>query len=50
MGFAVSARGSRLEWSGKDLSSIFAQRRNIVRPEFLWMLREILRFNKAVSG
>lgn len=46
MGFAVSAPAARLEWSGNSFSSIFAQRRNLVRPEFLWMLREILRFNK----
>lgn len=46
MGFALSLDGGRLEWSGQDLTTVFAQRRNLVSPTFLWMLREILRFNR----
>ena len=46
MGFSVSAPAARLEWSGSTYGSIFAQKRNLVRPSFLWMLREILRFNR----
>ena len=45
MGFSMSLDGGRLEWSGENLSTIFAQWRNLVSPKFLWMLREILRFN-----
>jgi predicted NAD/FAD-binding protein len=46
MGFALSMDGGRLEWSGENLRSVFAQRRNVFSPSFLWMLREILRFNR----
>jgi len=46
MGFSLSLDGGRLEWSGENLRSIFAQKRNVFSPSFLWMLREILRFNR----
>jgi predicted NAD/FAD-binding protein len=46
MGFALSLDGGRLEWSGSTYRSIFAQKRNFFSPSFLWMLREILRFNR----
>jgi uncharacterized protein len=46
MGFSLSLDGGRLEWSGEGCGGIFAQRRNLVSPSFLWMLREILRFNR----
>jgi predicted NAD/FAD-binding protein len=45
MGFSLSLDGGRLEWSGQNLRSVFAQAKNLVSPSFLWMLREILRFN-----
>ena len=41
----LDGRARRLEWSGSSLSTVFAQRRNLASPRFLWMLREILRFN-----
>ncbi|MDN2565995.1 FAD-dependent oxidoreductase [Aquibium sp. A9E412] len=50
MGFSLSLDGGRLEWSGQSLASIFAQRRNLLSPRFLWMLREILRFNRLCVG
>lgn len=46
MGFGLSLDGGRLEWSGSTYRSIFAQRSNMFSPSFLWMLREILRFNR----
>jgi hypothetical protein len=46
MGFSLSLDGGRREWSGRTYRSIFAQRRNMFSPSFLWMLREILRFNR----
>jgi uncharacterized protein len=46
MGFSLSLDGGRLEWSGAGLGAVFAQRRNLISPSFLWMLREILRFNR----
>lgn len=47
MGFSLSLDGGKLEWCGSTLRTIFAQKRNVFSPGFLWMLREILRFNKA---
>ncbi len=37
--------GSALEWSGVNLSGVFAQRRNIFSWRFLRMLRDLGRFN-----
>lgn len=44
MSFAVSRDRGALEYSGSDLMGLFAQRRNVVRPRFWTMLRDILRF------
>lgn len=41
--------GKTLEWSGSDLSSVFAQRRNLANPRFLRMLADIVRFNRITS-
>ena len=38
---------SRLEWSGTNLDTLFAQRRNLVDPGFLRMLADLLRFNSC---
>lgn len=46
MSFSLSLDGGKLEWSGASFSSIFAQKRNFFSPSFLWMLAEILRFNR----
>ena len=46
MGFSLSLDAGRLEWSGTSVRSIFAQKRNVFSPSFLWMLREVLRFNR----
>lgn len=51
MSFAVSVgqgqcRGE-LEWSGNNLATLFAQRRNLLHPSFHRMWYDILRFNKS---
>jgi predicted NAD/FAD-binding protein len=52
MSFSVSADGGKFEWSGRGqtlletLDGVFAQRRNLLRPSHLWMLREMSRFNR----
>jgi predicted NAD/FAD-binding protein len=49
MSFAVSARGGGFEWCGrtyKVVDGLFAQRRNILRPRYLGMLLEVVRFNR----
>ena len=38
-----------LEWSGSSLGGVFAQRGNLLRPRFLKMLAEILRFNRLAT-
>lgn len=44
MSFAVSLDDGALEYAGTDLAGLFAQRRNLVRPRFWSMLRDIRRF------
>lgn len=46
MSFSVSCEQSGLEYNGNTLNTLFAQRRNLVRPRFWTMLRDILRFNR----
>jgi predicted NAD/FAD-binding protein len=38
-----------LEWNGATLNTVFAQRRNLFKPSFLKMLREVLRFNTLAT-
>ncbi len=45
MSFSVRLEDPRLEWAGTNLASVFAQARNLARPDFWRMLRDILRFN-----
>jgi uncharacterized protein len=44
MSFSVRCHGCNLEYKGSDASTLFAQRRNLLRPSVYWMLREIFRF------
>ena len=50
MSFSVQVPDIDLEWSGSDLSSVFAQRSNLFKPRFWRMLRDILRFNKLTTA
>ncbi|CUA92929.1 NAD(P)/FAD-dependent oxidoreductase [Thiomonas bhubaneswarensis] len=53
MSFSVQtplAGGDTLEWSGSNLDTVFAQRRNLARPAFWRMLRDILRFNREATA
>tara|TARA_R110002095_G_scaffold174155_4_gene151597 strand:+ start:910 stop:2208 length:1299 start_codon:yes stop_codon:yes gene_type:complete len=49
MSFSFSRRGGS-EWSDSIPRGIFAQKRNMFSPSFLWMLREIFRFNRQCLG
>lgn len=52
MSFSVQAPlagGGALEWSGSNLRTVFAQRSNLLRPAFLGMLRDLLRFNQLTT-
>jgi uncharacterized protein len=46
---SFSVQSGNLEWSGSDLNGVFAQRSNLLRPRFLGMLAEILRFNRLTT-
>ncbi|CAN7651101.1 NAD(P)/FAD-dependent oxidoreductase [Acidovorax sp. LjRoot194] len=54
MSFSVQVpgalRGRTLEWSGTNLSTVFAQRSNLLNPRFWGMLRDLLRFNQLCTG
>ena len=50
MTFGVTVDKGDVEYGMKDLSSIIGQRRNVVRPPFLRMLRDILRFNARAEA
>ncbi len=50
MSFSVRCDRSRIEYSGASLNTLFAQRRNLLRPTFLRMLRDYLRFNRSAAG
>lgn len=46
MSFSVRVDEERLEWAGNSLATVFAQKRNLVKPEFWRMLKDIVRFNR----
>ena len=50
MSFSVRVEHERLEWAGTDLSTLFAQKSNLVRPAFWSMVRDILRFNREANA
>jgi len=46
MSFAFSTPNSSVEWCGDNLNTIFTYRRNALRPRFLSMLTNIIKFNR----
>ena len=46
MSFSVRCEQTGMEYGSASLGAVFAQRRNLLKPRFLRMLREILRFNR----
>ncbi|WP_416885232.1 NAD(P)/FAD-dependent oxidoreductase [Marinospirillum sp.] len=50
MSFSVSCERSGLEYNGHNLNTLFAQRRNLLRPRFWQMLRDIMRFNREAPA
>jgi len=49
MSFSLRCEESGLEYNGTSVNSLFAQRRNAVRPSFLRMIADILRFNSRAK-
>jgi predicted NAD/FAD-binding protein len=53
MSFSVQSPrrgGGRLEWAGTSLNTVFADRRNLLRPRFHGMLVDLLRFNRLATA
>ena len=50
MSFSVCNEASGLEYNGTTLNTLFAQRRNVLRPSFHRMIRDILRFNREAPA
>ena len=56
MSFSVQVPGAgwggadQLEWSGTSLSTVFAQRRNLLNGRFWRMLADLLRFNRLATA
>ncbi len=46
MSFGLSCEQTGVEWASRGLGSVFAQPSNLVRPAFLRMIRDVLRFNR----
>ncbi len=50
MSFGVSIGGGAMEYGLNNIDTIFAQRRNFLRPAFVGMIRDILRFNREAEA
>lgn len=50
MSFAVTLDDGALEYGGSGLATLFAQRRNLLRPRFWTMLRDIRRFYREAPA
>lgn len=50
MSFSVKNPMTQFEYNGHNINTLFAQRRNLVRPAFWQLLYEIIRFNKACQA
>lgn len=46
MSFSVCCESTGIEYGGNNLNAMFAQRRNLLRPSFHKMIRDILKFNR----
>jgi predicted NAD/FAD-binding protein len=50
MSFSVRQERDGIEYNGSTLPQLFVQKRNLLRPGFLRMIAEILRFNRKAVG
>ena len=50
MSFSVTSDKHNIEYNGNNLNTLFAQRRNLLRPRFWRIVRDILRFNKLCKA
>jgi len=50
MSFSVKDQAGGLEYNGHNLDTLFCQRRNLLKPAFLKMISDILRFNRQAPA
>lgn len=50
MSFSVSVEGSGLEYNATSLDTLFCQRRNLLSPRFIGMVRDLLRFYREAPA
>jgi predicted NAD/FAD-binding protein len=50
MSFSVRIEQDRVEWAGASAATLFAQKSNLLRPDFWTMLKDIVRFNREAVG
>jgi len=50
MSFSLRCERTGLEYNGTSINQLFAQRRNALRPSFLRMIHDILRFNREARA
>jgi len=50
MSFGVSKNDATFEYAGGELKQLFAQPANVLKPRFIRMVRDILRFNQAAPA
>ncbi len=49
MSFSVHNSQTQFEYNGHGLNSLFAQRTNLLRPRFWWLIYEIIKFNRLCT-
>ena len=50
MTFAVSVDDGRFEYAGSNLNTLFAQRRRLLDPAFIALVRDVLKFNSRARA
>ncbi|HEX4634830.1 MAG TPA: FAD-dependent oxidoreductase [Rhizomicrobium sp.] len=50
MTFAASIRDGWLEWGARDLDAVVGQRRNLLRPQFGLLVRDVMIFNACAQS
>lgn len=49
MSLSIQAKKADIEWNGTDINRVFAQRKNLLRPQFYKMLLDVLRFAREAD-
>ena len=50
MSFSVQIKREKLAWAGASLATLFGDKKNLLRPKFWRMVRDVLRFNRTASA